>query len=137
MGRTPWSEAMRTAFKNRFVDPFQDASHHFLHQLVISRRDAEWAFLAIGFWYVGSPYRFETIASVFEPLDDGSDSCFGKPIESGTIHTWRHCPIIGIDVGVCLVPQDRVFHETKETVHWLSLLRDFSKCFQSSHDCSG
>src|SRR5581483_3036268 len=102
--------------KDGFIDPFQDDPDHLLNQLVISRGDAEWAFLAIFLRDVGPAYWLKSIGSAFESHDDRRDSFFGEPIEGHFIYAWRHCPIVGIDVGVGFMPQDRIFQQSEESI---------------------
>src|SRR5450631_2642269 len=86
--RSSWSESMRTVLKNRLIDAFQYVSDHFLHQLVIPRREAERPFLSVCLQNVGSSYRFEVVGSILESLDDGLDSLFGKPIQGCVIYSF-------------------------------------------------
>jgi hypothetical protein len=45
--------------------------------------------------------------------------------------------MIGVDVGIGLLPQDGMFQETKKTVEAFSLFGDCAKCFSSPNDCIG
>ena len=112
---------MRMVIEDRFVNPFQDASHYLLDEFIIPRRDAEWAFLAIFLRNIGPANRLKTIGSAFESRDDGRDPSFGEPIECDFIYAWRRCSFVGIDVGIGFIPQDRVFHQSEYPIDWLPL----------------
>ena len=56
--------------KDGFVNPFQDDSHDLLDEFIISRRDTEWAFLAIFLRDIGPANRLKTIGSAFESRDN-------------------------------------------------------------------
>src|SRR5579859_907546 len=120
--RSSWSESMRTVLKNRLIDAFQYASDNFLHQLVVPRRETERPLFPICLQNVGSSYWFEVVGSVFESLDDGLDSLFREPIQGGVIYSLGDCSIIGVDVGIRLVPQNGVLHQTEKSIDSFSLL---------------
>src|SRR6266700_5644520 len=107
---------MRMVIKDGFVDPFQDDSHYLLNQFVIPRRNAEWALLAIFLRDVGPANWLKSIGSALESRHDGRDPFFGEPIKSHFIYAWRHCPSVGIDVGVSFMPQDRVFQQSEDPI---------------------
>src|SRR5215472_11092665 len=92
--RSSWSESMSTVLKNRLIDAFQYASDHFLHQLVIPRRDTERPLLSVRLQNVGSSYRFEVVGSILESLDDGLDSLLREPIQGCVIYSFGDCSII-------------------------------------------
>src|SRR5713101_9644519 len=70
MWGSSWSRTMRTVFKDRLIDLFQDGSYHFLHEFVVPGRDAKSSFLSILFCNIDSSNRMESITSVFKSFDD-------------------------------------------------------------------
>ena len=61
MTRPTFPKSMSGLAKDRLIDPFQDDSCHFLHELVISAWNTQWTFLAILFRKVSPSYGFWTI----------------------------------------------------------------------------
>src|SRR5262249_53550094 len=127
MGRSAWPKSMRAIEEERFIDPFQDESYDLRDQLIVSGRDAKWPVLAIGLGDEHSSDRFESVASVSELSDDCRDTLFGEPIQCDSINAFREHTTISVDVGVRLLPQQRVLHETEKTIDPFSELCDRSK----------
>jgi hypothetical protein len=120
------------------IAPFQENTYHFLHQLVVPRRNAKRPCLRpVGFGDIDPARGLKAVAPLSKQRHDLGHSCHGASIHRDRIHAFRRGPVLGMEIGIGLQLQRWTLHEATEVFHPLSLLRELSHGDQPLHDSGG